>query len=67
MRHVFLAGPIPTRPGGVMKTPGTAGLVTARGSAQTLLAGTLRALGRAIALTPVTAAAQQDGAAAART
>ena len=65
MRHVFMRGTITAGPGGVMKTTGAGGLVTLSGGAQRMATGALRAIGRAIALTPVTAAAQQDLTAAA--
>ena len=67
MRHVFTRGAVPTRPRGVMKTTLAGGLVTAGGSTQRVAPGDVRAIGRAVALTPITATAQQDGAAAART
>ena len=65
MRHVFMRGTITAGPGGVMKTTGAGGLVTLSGGAKALPTGAPRAIGRAIALTPVTAAAQQDLTAAA--
>lgn len=65
MRHVFMRGAITPSPGGMVETTGAGGLVTAGGGAETLPAGAPRAIGRAIALTPVTAAAQQDLTAAA--
>ncbi len=60
MRHVFLTGAIATSPGGVVKTAWAGRLVPLSGSTQRVATGDLRAALQAIALTPVTAAAQKD-------
>ena len=60
MRHVFTQSPITAGPGGVMKTTRAGRLVTLSGGALRVTTGTLRAISRAIALSSVTAAAQQD-------